>query len=123
MRPESESQPAPATMVKLASDPIFKCELDVRARRILGTVPYSWSFAMRTLPPGKELRVPPALAALMVQTARHPADSDIDELERLVMKVLSTVPDPQVVDDNTAAPKTDTTVRRTAIPPPYRRAQ
>jgi hypothetical protein len=123
MRPESESQQAPATMVKLASDPIFKCELDVRARRILGTVPYSWSFAMRTLPPGKELRVPPALGALMVQTTRHPAESDIDELERLVMKVLSTVPDPQIVDDNTAAPKTDSTIRRTAIPPPYRRVQ
>ncbi len=123
MRPESESQQAPATMVKLASDPIFKCELDVRAKRILGTVPYSWSFAMRTLPPGKELRVPPAAGALMVETTRHPAESDIDELERLVMKVLTTVPDPQVVDDNTSASKTDTTVRRTAIPPPYRRAQ
>ena len=123
MRPESESQQAPATMVKLASDPIFKCELDVRAKRILGTVPYSWSFAMRTLPPGKELRVPPALGALMVETTRHPAESDIDELERLVMKVLSTVPDPEIVDDNTAAPKTDSTIRRTAIPPPYRRAQ
>jgi hypothetical protein len=123
MRPESEPQQAPATMVKLASDPIFKCELDVRAKRILGTVPYSWSFAMRSIPPGKELRVPPALGALMVETTRHPAESDIDELERLVMKVLSTVPDPEVADDNTTAPKTDSTIRRTAIPPPYRRAQ
>jgi len=123
MRPESEPQQPPANMVKLASDPIFKCELDVRAKRILGTVPYSWSFAMRTLPPGKELRVPPALGALMVETTRRPAESDIDELERLVMKVLCTIPDPEVVDDNTAAPRTDNTVRRTAIPPPYRRAQ
>jgi hypothetical protein len=116
-------QQAPATMVRLASDPIFKCELDVRAYRILGTVPYSWSFAMRSLPPGKELRVPPALGALIVETTRHPADADIDELERLVMKVLSTVPDPETVDDNTAATKSDSTIRRTAIPPPYRRAQ
>lgn len=123
MRLESEPQQAPATMVKLASDLIFKCELDVRAKRILGTVPYSWSFAMRALPPGKELRVPPALGALMVETTRHPAESDIDELERLVMKVLATVPDPQVVDGNAAASKSDSTVCQTAIPPPYRRAQ
>jgi hypothetical protein len=122
MRLGSEPLQAPTTMVRLASDPIFKCELDVRAKRILGTVPYSWSFAMRTLPPGKELRVPPALGALIVETTRHPAEADIDELEGLIMKVLSTVPDPEVVDDNTAAAKTDSTIRRTAIPPPYRKA-
>jgi hypothetical protein len=123
MRPKPEPQQAPTTMVKLASDPIFKCELDVRANRILGTVPYSWSFAMRTLPPGPELRVPPALGALMIETTRHPAESDIDELERAVMKVLSTEPEPEIANNNTVAPKTDSTVRRTAIPPPYRRAQ
>jgi hypothetical protein len=123
MRSGPEPLQAPATMVRLASDPIFKCELDVRAKRILGTVPYSWSFAMRTLPPGKELRVPPALGALIVETTRHPADTDIDELEALVMKVLSTVPDPEIADDNKAAAKTDSTIRRTAIPPPYRRTQ
>ena len=123
MRLEGEPQQAPARMVKLGSDPIFKCDLDVHAKRILGTVPYTWSFAMRNLPPGKELRVPPALGALMVETTRHPAASDTDELERLLMQVLATVPDPEIADDNTAAPKTDSTIRRTAIPPPYRRAQ
>ena len=123
MRFLSEPQQVPASMVRLASDAIFKCELDVRAKRILGTVPYSWSFAMRTLPPGKELRVSPALGALMVETTRHPAEADIDELERLVMKALSTVPDPETVSGNTAATKSDSTIRRTAIPPPYRRAQ
>ena len=52
MKPESATQQAPATMVKLAPAAVFQCELDVHAKRILGTVPYSWSFAMRDLPPG-----------------------------------------------------------------------
>ena len=50
-------------MVRMKSAAVFKCELDVRAKRILGTVPYSWSFAMRDLPPGPKLRVPPTVGA------------------------------------------------------------
>ena len=123
MKLESAPQQAPVTMVKLAADAVFPCELDVRAKRILGTVPYSWSFGMRDLPPGRKLRVPPALGALIVETSRHPAESDPDELERLLRKTLSTVPDADMASDKTAVPTTDNAVRRTAIPPPYRRPQ
>ena len=52
----------PSTMVKLASPVVFTCNLDVRTKRLLGTVPYSWSFAMQVLPPGQRLAMPPALA-------------------------------------------------------------
>jgi hypothetical protein len=123
MKPESAPQQAPATLVKLAADTIFPCELDVRARRILGTIPFSWSFAMRELPPGRELRVPSSLGSLIVTTNRHPAESDPDELERLLIKTLSTVPAADMARDKTAVPTTDGAVRRTAIPPPYRRPQ
>jgi hypothetical protein len=119
MKPDSGSQQAPATMVKLAADPVFPCELDVRAKRILGTVPYSWSFAMRELPPGRELRVPPSLGALIAKTSRHPAESDPEELERLFIETLSTVPDTDLASDKGADSTTDGAVRRTAIPPPY----
>jgi hypothetical protein len=121
MKPESAPQQAPVTMIKLTADAVFSCELDVRVKRILGTVPYSWSFAMPDLPPGRKLRVPPALGASIVETSRHPAESDPDELERLLRKTLSTVPDADVASDKAAVPSTDNAVRRTAIPPPYRR--
>jgi hypothetical protein len=121
MKPESSPQQAPVTMVKLAADAVFSCRLDVRAKRILGTVPYSWSFAMPELPPGQKLRVPSALGTLIVETSRHPAESDADELERLLRKTLSTVPHADMASDKTAVPTSDNAVRRTAIPPPYRR--
>jgi hypothetical protein len=121
MKPESTAQTAPAVMAKLAADAVFTCKLDVKAKRILGTVPYSWSFAMTDLPPGQKLRVPPTLGALIVETSRHPAESDPDELERLLRKTLATIPDADIAGDKTAVPTTDNAVRRTAIPPPYRR--
>ena len=121
MKLETAAQTAPTTIAKLVADNVFTCELDVRAKRILGTVPYSWSFAMRDLPPGRKLRVPPALGALIVETSRHPAESDPDELERHLRKLLSTVPAADVAGSKSAAPTVDTAVRRTAIPPPYRR--
>ncbi len=106
MVPEARSLKAPAALVRLGANPIFDCQLDVRARRILGTVPYSWSFAMKKLPDGKQLRVPPALGELMTSMSRHPAESDPEELERQLMQTLATLPDP------------DRGLRRTAIPPP-----
>jgi hypothetical protein len=108
MLPDSKRLRAPATMIRLGSKPVYDCQLDVKARRILGAVPYSWSFAVRTLPPGSSLRVPPALGELIAATARRPADSDTDELERQLITTLS------------ATTTSDKSVRQTAIPPPLR---
>lgn len=94
---------------RLGANPIFDCQLDVRAKRILGTVPYSWSFAMRNLPNGQRMHVPPALGQLMAEMNLHPDKCDVDELERLLMQTLRTYPD------------ADRGLRRTAIPPPVRK--
>jgi hypothetical protein len=102
---ETKSQRAPSALVRLGSDPIFDCQIDVRAKRILGTVPYSWSFAMRSLPPGRPLRIPPALGELIALTNHRPDESDTEELERQLLLTLSST--------------TDNGIRRTAIPPPY----
>ena len=67
--------------------------------------------------------MPPAIGELIVETSRHPAESDPDELERLLLKTLSTVIDRGMAGDNTAGPSTDRAVRRTAIPPPYRKVR
>jgi hypothetical protein len=111
MSPEAKSLRAPSALVRLGQDPHFDCQLDVRAKRILGTVPYSWSFALRTLPPGRTLRVAPPLGDLIATIGRHPAEGDPEELERLLMTTMCATPD------------TDRGVRRTAVPPPYRKPQ
>jgi hypothetical protein len=125
MRQSGEPLQAPVTMVKLESDAMFPCDVDVHARRILGTVPFSWSFAVRSLPPGQKLRVPPALGRQIVETSRHPVESDPGELERLLLETLSPVADPSNVAGRGTATSTttDRAVRRTAIPPPYRKPQ
>jgi hypothetical protein len=127
MRPDQKPAQAPATLVKLESDGAFDCQIDVRAKRILGTVPYSWSFAMRTLPPGRALRVPAAVGQhiVSVTSVRKPAGEMVDELERLLMETLAAVPD-AVTDKavrKTVAPAADHTIRQTASPPPYRKSQ
>ena len=41
-------------MVRLNSEPIFDCTMDVRTKKVLGvTVPLTWSFAMSKLPEGR----------------------------------------------------------------------
>jgi hypothetical protein len=124
MRPSNEPQQVPLSIVKLATDAVFQCELDVHAKRILGTVPYSWSFAMRALPPGQKMRVSPELGRLIVATSRHPAESDPDELERLLLTSLVPASTANVAGNHRDAPPlADRAVRRTAIPPPYRKPQ
>lgn len=88
MRPEGEPQMPPSGLVKLSSKAIYDCELDVKAKRILGAIPLSWSFAMRTLPPGVSVRVPADLGNLIVTTAKRPADADPKDLEKALLKVL-----------------------------------
>ena len=88
MRPETEPQLAPSALVQLRAKSIFDCELDVKAKRILGAIPYSWSFAMRTLPPGVSVRVPPDLGDLIVTTAKRPSDAHAKELEKSLAKIL-----------------------------------
>ncbi len=109
MAPENKPQKPPSALVRLAATPVYDCQIDVRAKRILGTVPYSWSFALRSLPPGRSLRVAPDLGELIATTNRHPDEGDIEELERLLGQCLFPSPD------------ADAAIRRTAIPPPYRK--
>ncbi|HKI21402.1 MAG TPA: hypothetical protein VKA15_26140 [Isosphaeraceae bacterium] len=104
MLPDSEPRQAPSLLVRLGANPVYHCDIDVRAKRILGTVPFSWSFAMKSLPPGRTLRVPAQLGELIASTTRRPADGDTEELERLLMETLSTAPDAEKVGLRTTAP-------------------
>jgi hypothetical protein len=103
---DSDPRQAPAQLVRLGANPVYNCDVDVHAKRILGTVPYSWSFAMKSLPPGRSLRVPAELGEIIATTARRPKDADTEELERLLMETLSTAPDTEKVGVRTTAPPT-----------------
>ena len=52
---------APARLVELRPNLVFDCPLNVKAERLLGTVPVSWSFAMESLPPGQPRPLTPDL--------------------------------------------------------------
>jgi hypothetical protein len=119
LKPETAPRQPPSIMVKLPTSAVFTCDLDVRARRILGTIPYSWSFAMQALPPGRKLGVSAALGTLMVETSAHPADNDPGDLERLLRVAIPPLPEADIAGDRTSSPRTDKAVRRTATPPPY----
>jgi hypothetical protein len=65
---KSESNPSPAvtttTMARHLSVTVFDLPQDVRASRILGNIPVSWSFAISALPKGNDLVLPPDLSAV-----------------------------------------------------------
>jgi hypothetical protein len=113
---ETDNSRAPSKMVRLNSEPIFDCPMDVRSKKVLGvTVPLVWSFAMSKLPEGRVVRVPTELGELIASTARRPKDSDPEELEHALGQTLASVSEP---DKNMREP--DKNLRRTAIPPPHR---
>jgi hypothetical protein len=106
---ESRAVKAPTALVRLGSNPIFDCRMDVQPTKVFGVkVPVSWSFAMSCLPEGRAVRIPPALGELIAATARRPSESDPYELERALEQTLATTS------------PTDKSLRRTAIPPPHR---
>jgi hypothetical protein len=57
----SSAQP----VARLFTAPVFESPLDVSATKILGNIPVSWSFAIRELPPGADVPLPPQLTTLL----------------------------------------------------------
>ena len=52
---ESRALRPPATMVRLSSNPIFDCRIDVQPTKVVGLkVPFAWSFAMSMLSGGED---------------------------------------------------------------------
>ena len=88
MWPGAGKQPPPPEVITLAPKTTFDCGLDVHARRVLGTVPFSWSFAIVELPPGRKIKVNKPLGEKIVAVTRRPIDVDPEELEKLLQKVL-----------------------------------
>lgn len=101
MWPGDVSQPPPPFIIQVAPRTIYKCAVDVQAKKILfGTVPYSWTFAMRKLPPGESLTIKgdKALGEEIVTIARHPNQVATAAFEKKLRKVLFDAPDPAPPD-------------------------
>lgn len=68
----------PARLSSLALLPpklVYQCGLDVKADRLLGALPVNWSFAMRSLPQGTRLTVPPTLRPWLTDPKRIGAET------------------------------------------------
>ncbi len=81
MWPGAINKTPPPEVIDLAAKTTFDCELDVQAKKLLGMVPISWSFAMRKLPPGQKLKVNKPLGEKLVAVANRPISVDTEELE------------------------------------------
>jgi hypothetical protein len=90
MWPGDVKQPPPPFVIEVASQTKFDCAIDVQAKRVLGTVPYSYSFAMRKLPPGHEIPIKgnKPLGEKIVAIAKHPSDVNSGEFERMLRPIL-----------------------------------
>jgi hypothetical protein len=83
-------QPPPPFVIDLAPKTKFDCAIDVQAKRVLGLVPYSYSFAMRKLPPGHEIPIKgnKPMGEKIVTITKHPSDVNSDEFERMLRTIL-----------------------------------
>jgi hypothetical protein len=70
---------------------VFDAALDVRAQRVLNTVPVNWSFAMSQLPSGTRLKPTPALREWAVRDTLSPSEAAAfeAELRRVVAAALA----------------------------------
>ena len=92
--------PAPRQVVELPPSLVYDCPLDVEAKRLLGTVPVSWSFAMTELPPGRAWTLTRDLARYLAAALRNPIEPV--SLERALR--LATSDGPQVSEPVLNAP-------------------
>ena len=84
--PDPPSRVAAETMVLVKPGVVYDCALDVSADRIFGTVPVSWSFAIRSLPPGQTRSVPTDVQPWSVKDVRSPLETNqLEEALRLVL--------------------------------------
>jgi hypothetical protein len=90
--PDAATEPAQPTKLRLLSGPLFDCPIDIQARRLLGTIPVTWSFAVRDLPPGTDLDAPPGLAALLAAASASTDSALATKIQEALMRLIETPP-------------------------------
>lgn len=86
--PKGTGRPLDERLVEIRPNLTYECGIDVKAKRLLGTIPISWSFAMQDLLPGRNRTVPIDLAEKMVAVASRRSDPRI--LEKALRDYLAT---------------------------------
>lgn len=77
---------APANLEELKPNLVIDCPLNVKANRLLGTLPVSWSFAMESLPPGQPRPVTPDLRRCLAGDEQR---RDLEKLEDALRQALT----------------------------------
>jgi hypothetical protein len=90
--PDAASGPVQPAKLRLISAPLFDCPIDVQATRLLGTIPVTWSFAVRELPPGTDLDVSPELGPLLNNASASTDSAVANVLQEAFMGLLETQP-------------------------------
>jgi hypothetical protein len=83
----ASAKPEVSRLVVLRPNLVYDCPIDVKASRLLGTIPISWSFAMRDVPPGRTRMVSEDLAELLEAVATDHPDPAI--LEKALIDLLA----------------------------------
>lgn len=85
-RSEQGAESPPRIVARRFNAQVFDSPLDVKANKIFGDIPVTWSFAIRELPPGVDLTLPEHLSALLSSTTE--AQSRAAEIERALTAFL-----------------------------------
>ena len=73
--------------MELRPNLVFDCPLNVKADRLLGTVPVSWSFAMEGLPPGQPRPITPELGRYLAGDGRLRDPAGMEQAFRRALTV------------------------------------
>lgn len=73
--PGSDGQGAAPIVARRIASPVFDSPMDVKAGRILGNIPVTWSFAVREIPPGADIPFSPEITRLLSSTTNDPTRS------------------------------------------------
>jgi hypothetical protein len=83
-------KPRVSPLSLLTTPLVYRCGLDVQAERLLGALPVNWSFAMRSVPPGKPLAAADGLRRWLTDPKRIAAAPEA--FEALLRADLTTPP-------------------------------
>jgi hypothetical protein len=73
---------------------IFDSPMDVKASKVLGSIPVAWSFAVTSFPPGADLRLPGGLVERLRSVADTPAETLPLEVEfRRLVEAIGRTPE------------------------------
>ena len=88
--PQGVQEDGPTTQampVELSPNLLFECPLNVRADRLLGVLPTSWSFAMESVPPGMPRPISAALARYLAENVQRPDPVRMEQAIREALRV------------------------------------